>query len=77
MTKGTAVARTAKPTPKAVPDPKPAHTGAYTVTSFAGPRVAGRSVKPGDLLQLAPNEAAHELRIGTIELENEAPSKAV
>lgn len=71
------MARTAKPKPTTNLDPKPADPGTYKVTPLAGPRVAGRPVKPGDLLQLALNEAAHELRIGTIKLENEAPSKAV
>lgn len=39
---------------------------AYTVTALAGPVVAGRRVHAGDVLQLTDDEAAYELREGTI-----------
>ncbi|PWV97708.1 hypothetical protein DFR52_106233 [Hoeflea marina] len=71
------MARSAKSKLRAEVTPKPAdHGGAYKVTALAGPRVAGRPVKPGDLVHLRPVEAAHELRIGAIEVAREASSKA-
>jgi hypothetical protein len=38
----------------------------YTVTERAGPRVAGRRVKPGDTLRLTATEAEYPLGEGTI-----------
>lgn len=43
-----------------------AQTQNYTVTTTAGPNIAGRHVKPGDVVSLTENEARYELLAGTI-----------
>ena len=48
-------------------------TPLYTVTDRAGPRVAGRLVKHGDLIALTGDEAEYELRVGTIVPSGTAP----
>ena len=39
---------------------------AFLVTENAGPKVAGRRVKAGDVISLEEAEAAHEWRTGAI-----------
>ena len=58
-------------------------TASYVVTERAGPRVAGRIVKAGDVLTLTHAEAEYELLEGTIvrqgaeaSLADETPRKS-
>lgn len=49
-------------------------TQRYTVTAKAGPKVAGRRVRIGDILELTENAARAELLAGSIvAAENAAP----
>ncbi len=41
-------------------------TARYTVTEMAGPKVAGRRVQVGDVLDLTENAARAELLVGAI-----------
>lgn len=44
---------------------------AYTVTEQAGPRVAGRAVKPGQRIELTAEEARFEVLAGHLKLAGE------
>ena len=46
--------------------PRPSETNKWRVTELAGPRVAGRRVKAGDVLDLTDEEALFEETMGTI-----------
>lgn len=49
---------------------------AYTVTELAGPRVAGRAVKPGQRIELTAEEARFEVLAGHLKLADEASAPA-
>lgn len=50
-----------------------ADTKTYEVTEKAGPRVAGRRVKPGDAIRLTALEARSELLMGNVKPKGAAP----
>ena len=53
-----------------------ADTKTYEVTETAGPKVAGRRVKPGDAIKLTALEARSELLMGNIRLAEAARKPA-